>query len=302
LIFLSPANVPEIWMNSINVQIFLSILSLILVFIEYEKNKLNYFNTLLIVLSGFSGIYSCILTPIFYFKYAIFKTIQDKLNFLSILSCTIVQLSIIFYSKYNNLISSGKLHTVDLDLIQNFIYNVLVKSFLGISLTKLIYFKLNFSNFFLTSLVVISFLIIFLIIRNLLKKMQVDKKHNFILISFLYIFFATSLVVIVGATYKYVGGRYAALPSFYLLGLFLFLYKMFHEYKIKYFFSLLIVIAISTGLYEFRPNTKSSKNNYIKFLDCVGCPNWIDEVNRFDQNKNYYLKIWPYPLKTMTLN
>jgi hypothetical protein len=51
------------------------------------------------------------------------------------------------------------------------------------------------------------------------------------------------------------------------------------------------------GTYEFRPNSK-----YIKFLDCINCPEWKNEVIKWESNSEYSIKIWPYHRKAFHLN
>ena len=253
IVFISPQNVPEIWLNSINSQIY--------------------------------------------------KKIQDKFNFIIITVCTFIQLIIVLYSKYQNLIASGKLHSINLDLIYNFLYNTSIKSFLGTYFSKFIYFKLDLGvNFSVLLLMAAGFISLSLFVNFFKKNILLNKDEKFILITILYSFFATSIIVLVGATFQYVGGRYAVLPSLYLLCLFLFLFKILVGFKLRLLFLIMLIFSITTGAYEFRPVSKYSKYNYIKFLDCIKCPNWSDEVSKYESNKNYRLKIWPYPRKTMTLS
>ena len=303
LVFISPQNVPEIWLNSINSQIFFCILTFILLFKINDNNKISYLDSSIIGVAGLSGVYSCILTPIFFSKYLIYKKLQDKINFIIIFACTAIQLLIIFYSKFQNLIASGKLHSINLDLVYNFLYNTSVKPFLGTSLTKFFYFKLDLGlNNTVIVLVIIFFVSLFYLLNFLKKNYSLNKDEKFILFSIIFAFSATSLIVLVGATSQYVGGRYAVLSSFYLLSLVLFFFKILNSFKIKHIFLLLLIISISTGTYEFRPVMKNAKYKYIKFLDCINCPNWEDEVDKFNIDRNYNLKIWPYPSKSMTLN
>ena len=58
-----------------------------------------------------------------------------------------------------------------------------------------------------------------------------------------------------------------------------------------------IVEGLALGAYEFKNN-----NKFKKYLICVHCPNWSSEVEKFNKNNNYQIKIWPYPKKTMKLN
>ena len=304
IVFLSPQNVPEIWMNSINSQIFFCIISFILIFISFNEKSVNNFYLALIFLAGMSGIYSCVLMPVYFFKYYIYKTKQDFYNFLVIFGCFIIQSTLIIYSKFSNLIYSGKFHSIDFNILVNYIYNVFIKVFLGTSLTK--YFYSNFLNTdlnFIIYVIVLVFFIIFLFtFLNLKKKLIFNIHNNFIILSLLYALIFTSLIVMVGATGNYVGGRYAALPSFYLLCLVLIIYGLFNYSRIRLFFLSLITISILSGIYEFRPPTENIKHQYLKYLDCINCPNWSDEVEMFKKDENYKLKIWPYPRKNIKLN
>lgn len=306
LVFLSPINVPEIWLNSINSQIFLCIISYILVFSHYEKNKINYFHLILIFIAGLSGIYSCILFPIFFFKYIFFRIKQNLFNFLIIFICTITQLSLIFYAKLSNILYEEKLHTINFDLLVNFIYNVFIKTFFGTSFAKFLYnnFFGSILNIYLASILIILIILIilFFLYYFLKKNFLLNIENKFIIFSSFYSLIVTSLVVMTGAVGNYVGGRYAALPSFYFLMIILTFYIFFSKFKFKYYFYLIFFIFISTGVYEFRPQTKNVKHQYIKYLDCINCPNWKKEINEFQKDKNYHLKIWPYPSKTMSLN
>lgn len=306
IIFFSPLNVPEIWLNSINSQIFFCIITFILIFANYEKEKINYFHLILITLAGLTGIYSCILFPVFFFKYVIYKNKQNLLNFLSIFICTIVQLILILYGKLSNLLYEEKIHSINFDLFINYIYNVFIKAFLGTSLTK--YFYYNYLAYELNLYIISAFIIFLLIIisiflyNSLIKNSFLHTQNKFIIISSFYSLIATSLVVMIGAVSDYVGGRYAALPSFYFLVIVMVFYIFFSNSKIKNIFLLLLITSILTGFYEFRPPTYNVKHQYLKFLDCIDCPNWKNEILNFQKDKSYPLKIWPYPKKNMSLD
>ena len=52
-----------------------------------------------------------------------------------------------------------------------------------------------------------------------------------------------------------------------------------------------------TGSYEYKTN-----NKYNHFLMCIDCPIWKEEINKWKKYKDYSIKIWEYPRKTMQLN
>ena len=298
LVLLSPFNVPEIWLNSINSQIFLCILSFLVVLNKNEKQNINYLSIFIVLMAGFTGLYTCVLLPVFFFKYLKFKTLQDKYNLIILSFCTIIQFSIVIFSKTKNLLYEGKLHEVDINLIYNYLYNVPVKAFLGRNLTQFIYYNLNinikFASFFVC---MFALLITGYLIYYFKKNINIFNNNKFIINSLLYSFFSISILVLIGAVGPYVGGRYAALPSFFLITTALFLAIIIQNSKFKFFLYLILFISILSGAYEFKHN-----NKYKKYLICIDCPNWIYEVEKFRKNNDYRLGIWPYPRKTMKLN
>ena len=65
----------------------------------------------------------------------------------------------------------------------------------------------------------------------------------------------------------------------------------------KYFILFVLLISLLIGFLDYRYNAK-----YIKLLECVNCPSWIDEVKKWEKDNTYNLQIWPYPRKSMILN
>ena len=305
IVFICPQNVPEIWMNSINSQIFFCILSFVLLIINYQHDKIKLVNLGLLLISGLSGIYSCILTPIFFYKYYLFKKSQDFFNFLIILLCSIAQVIIIFYSKFTGSLYAGKIHFINLELINNFIYNVFLKSFFGGNLIKYFYFNLEtyFYVIILGSFLLFSFFIFFLLsFINDFKSFSAESK--FLAISLIYCFLSVSIIVMVGGVSNYVGGRYAVLPSFYMLLLVLLSISILRNNLMRFCLIILLITSNVVGFSEFRPNVLQINKNHhsLKSLDCIECPNWEEEVKKFRADNNHELKIWPYNNKSMNLN
>jgi len=295
LIFLfSPAIVPEVWANTINSQLFFCLLMLIYCFEDFKKKKLNILVTISVFFAGMSGLYSTILAPIFFYKYKSFKKIQDKRNYYIISFCLLVQLSIVFYAKFNNFIYQNKIHSINLELVINFIYNILFKSIFGIQ-SKIIIFTLNFDPIYY--LLIIFLFLIFIFYYFFKKYKNYLTKNIYSSLSLIYSFSAISLFVMIGAVSNYVGGRYAVVPSIIFLLIFMHLYNLLISVRIKYLFLSIIITSLSFGFYEYKNN-----NQYYEFLECVSCPDWRTEVQNWRQQPNYRLKIWPYTMnKTMSL-
>jgi len=295
LIFLvSPAIVPEVWANTINSQLFFCILMLIYCFEDFNKKKINIVVMISVFFAGMSGLYSTILAPIFFFKYRIFQKTQDRYNYFIISFCLLVQLLIVLYAKFNNFIYQNKIHSINLELFINFIYNVIFKSILGMQ-SKIIVSTLNFHRIYY--FLIISMLLFFVLCYLFKKYKNYLIKNVYSSLSLIYSFFAISLFVMIGGVSNYVGGRYAVVPSIIFLLILMHLSNLLNAFKIKYLFLTALITSLSFGFYEYKTN-----NKYYEFLECVSCPNWLTEVQNWRQQPNYILKIWPYTMnKSMSL-
>ena len=304
LLFISPPFVPEIWLNSLNCQIYLCLVAILILFIKNEKKKINYYFHANIFLACFSGIYSCVLMPLFLVRYYYKKTKYDLINGVIIVFATLIQLSIITYSKFANSLLESKLEiALNFDMFINFIYNNLSKPLFGRQTTHWIYENMNFFSFSISeiSLLILSFILIFLIYFIFNRKLTSKFKNDYILSSLTLIFILLSVVIFIGSTGTHLGGRYAVLPGILFL-LILFRLFTFSETKLmKFFFIFILGISLLSGIYEFRPPTKNVKHQYIKFLDCVNCPIWSEEVKKWREDEKYVIGIWPYPRKQFLL-
>ena len=133
------------------------------------------------------------------------------------------------------------------------------------------------------------------------RKLTSKFKNDYILSSLTLIFILLSVVIFIGSVGTHLGGRYAALPGILFL-LILFRLFTFSETKLmKFFFIFILGISLLSGIYEFRPPTKNVKHQYIKFLDCVNCPIWSEEIKKWREDEKYVIGIWPYPQKQFLL-
>ena len=110
-----------------------------------------------------------------------------------------------------------------------------------------------------------------------------------------------SSVVLIGSLGNYVGGRYAVIPGSILILIFLHFTSNLKSKFIKNFSLIMIMSSLFFGIYEFRPPTSNVSHQYIKFLDCINCPVWKKEVEKWKLDKSYVIKIWPYPSKSLIL-
>jgi hypothetical protein len=289
--------VPEIWVNTINSQVYLAILTLVVFLIKNQKDDLSVFQLALIAVSGLTGIYSCAIIPIFFLKFIKFRIKQDFYNFLILFIVTLIQFLIILYSKFNGLLYEKKINFyISYQEIISLYYNIFIKTFLG---RDLVIYLINFFN--LSSkiyLILISSIFVFFF-HFLFKKKYFLEENNlrFFIFVLIFQFLIVLFVILVGNTNDQVAGRYAVFPSVILLFIAIILFKSLKNKLFKYFFLFIIILSLLIGFLDYRYKAK-----YIKLLECVNCPSWIDEVEKWEKDNTYNLKIWPYPRKSMILN
>ena len=305
LLFCSPPFVPEIWLNTVNLQVYLCLISIIILFMKNLDINQKFLNHFIVFISGFSGIYTCSLLPLFAFNYFLKKNYYNLLNFLILSFATLFQLYLILYSKIeDNLHSSVLTGNINFQGFDLFIYNNVFKPFFGRQFVHLFWESLV--NFFSLLNHVYVILFIFLFLLSLLL-MNIKKIINFLYkdkttLYLVYIFFTVSIIIIFGSLGNYFGGRYAVIPGVTLILILFYLQSKIETRYLKFILIMLITSSIITGIYEFRPPTKNVKHLYIKYLDCYNCPSWKEELIIWKSDENYSLKIWPYPQKTMRLN
>ena len=299
LFFITTPNSPEIWANSINSQIYLFVSSFLILYFKYENNLVRPFEKFILLLSGLSGIYSCILTPLFFIKFYLKKTKNNFYNFLILFFCTLIQSSLIFYTKINNSLYVRKLDLAGEPIFyfKAFIYSFFAKPIFGRDL--LLYLDSLFFDLFKNSyFLIIFFLLIIISIFFLIRVNFIDfLKKDKILQSLILIYFLVLAVIFIGSDNFPPSGRYAAIPGLlFLISLYYVIINFDNKY-FKNFLKFLIILSLLVGTYEFRPNSK-----YIKFLDCINCPEWKNEVIKWESNSEYSIKIWPYHRKAFHLN
>ena len=299
IVLVSPAMNFEIWLNVINLQVYLGILTLVILFLKDEhKNVLFYF--ILIFVSGLSGIYSCIFMPLFFLKFINKRNNFNLICFLTIFFCVLLQIFIIYNSVKN--FPLGESNTA-LVLAFNtyetisYAYNVIIRSFFASSLPVYLagfleidlYAVFNNENLknilFSFSLLMIVALISFFIFCAISIK---DIKEKISYLTLLVLFFTISVVTVIGGVSDTLHGRYSALTGIILIFSFLHLSRVSSFFFIKKLSIILIFLTITFGIFDFR------HKKYIEYLDCIDCPNWSDEVKKYKLDNNYRIKVWPY--------
>ena len=198
----------------------------------------------------------------------------------------------------NNALHSSVLENdFSFDLLINFFYNIIAKSFLGRELTHLIWDKifLIINHSYLVFFSLISFVFLTFIILKF-KSIIIFIRNNYVLFNLIIIFLIISIIISLGSLGDQVGGRYAVIPGALLILCVLeILYKTTNSY-LKSVSAILLFISLIVGMYDFRPHYR-----YLKLLDCINCPDWKSEIKIWKSNKDHIIGIWPYPLKILDL-
>ena len=139
-----------------------------------------------------------------------------------------------------------------------------------------------------------------IIFLNFNKLINFCKKDQ-IFLNLIGMFIVISSVVIIGSLNNQLSGRYAVIPGTLLLLMYLHLLFTLKKIYLKSFFLILIFTSFVTGLYEFRPPTSNVKHQYLKYLDCISCPIWKEEIQKWQSDKSYIIGVWPYPKKKLIL-
>tara|TARA_B100001057_G_scaffold38451_1_gene34635 strand:- start:1403 stop:2671 length:1269 start_codon:yes stop_codon:yes gene_type:complete len=299
LIILTPVMSFEIWLNAINLQVYLGLLTIIILFSNSVQSKkiINYF---LLVLCGLSGIYSCALTPLFFLNFLRLKSKYNFICFFILFICSIIQLSLIIISSAINEIGySNTALILDFSRYESisFIYNTVIRAFLGSSLPKFIFdiFGLNLnvilSNESLKDLLFfislfISIILVFLIIWVF--KTFKKQEERIVFTYLILIFLILSFVVIIGGVSDSLHGRYSALPGITIVLTVLYIASNSEKTFLKNLSIIFICCSLIFGFYDYR------LKNYLVYLDCINCPDWKMEVKKYKNNKNYKPNAWPY--------
>ena len=301
IFFITGPHIPEIWANSVNSQIYLFFVSLLILYLKPDNKKNQILYPMLILISGLSAIYSCILTPLFFFKYLYTRKRNDLINSIILIVCSITQGTLIFYSKFMGQLYVGVTKT-SIDII-NLSYNFFAKPIIGRQPIYFFYENFGLESFGYNSMLFLFILLSVIVLSLLLKFKFIQfflKDHIFK--SLILIYILVFIVVIFGADNSQTSGRYAAIPGLLFLLIIFYLASNFPSRKLNNFFSILITISIIVGVYEFRPSTKNVRIQYIKFLDCINCPKWKSDIEKWKEDENSYLHVWPYPNKRFKLS
>ena len=303
LILFCSSFVPEIWVNSVNAQIYFCALSIVILYSKRNNNIIfKIINFVVLFIGGFSSSYVVVLFPFFFIKYYLIKSKNFFFQAFIVLFSFLFQLLFYFNSKNslnmidlnrgNAFLNNLSLEWINLYYLKIFIYNVFLRTVFS---KKIVVFFQDFVNYLdinkslLLSIIILIFISITVFLYKIISTISKDKEKALILLS-LSLIFITILTMIILVSGSYIYGRYAAILGFIFSLVVLFL--NFQRIKNKYLSRILNVVLVLiylSGIYQFRPN-----DYQIKFLDCLDdCKSWKEQII---SNSNDII-LWPYNSK-----
>ena len=303
LFILAPVMSFEIWLNGINLQVYLGLLTIIILFLEPNRTK-KVFNYFLLIVCGLSGLYSCALTPLFFWNYLKKKNKYNFICFSILFICLMIQLSIIFISSF---IVENEISNTIIIFEQNkyeaisYIYNIFIRAFFGSSFPKfimeiiginlnIVLYNENIKDllFFISLIISLIFIFFLIWVFNNFKKNEDKIILNYLILVFLII----SFLVVLGGVSDSLHGRYSALLGITLILIFLHIASNSKKTFLKNLSIIFLCSSLIFGFYDYR------LKNYLVYLDCINCPDWKIEVKKFKNDKNYkpilMQSAWPY--------
>ena len=220
------------------------------------NKKQRFENHFFVLLGGLSGIYTCALLPLFMIKFYFDRNKYNFINFLILCFSNVIQFLLILNSNINNSLHSSVLK-IDFskDMLISFIYNIILKPFLGRDLTHSIWMKISQINDNYYIWIILLFVLFLSISIINLKKIFYFLKENYTTSYLMIIFFIILGIIIFGSLGNQLGGRYAVIP-----GALLILIVLDILFKSKSFLLSFLLFFdfyyIASGIYEFRPNYK----------------------------------------------
>ena len=235
LVVICPTFIPEIWVNSVNAQIYLSVAAL---FILYSKNIQNllfrYSNPIILFIGGFSSVYVFFLTPFFFIKYNLLKDKYNLINLIILFVSFIFQIIFYFYSKLTEqMIFRNTNIEIDFNYLITFFYNTLAKLFFPKEVLISLYSFLFMESKMLTlSFITITLIIIIYSFNEIRKILKNNNIQLFITLSLIVILISLILIIILFSG-EYFAGRYSSIPGFIIC---LIIFNLtFQKIKSKFF-------------------------------------------------------------------
>jgi hypothetical protein len=300
---------PQVWLTTIGIQYWLCIITALILLDGFTSDikPTHVVKAIILILTGLTGVLSCIMTPIFIFKWVKSKSKQFILYISMLIMCSIIQILIFLQALLrhdnglnNRFVAHNKVSDLMYTSSLNFLGSLLIPkeniyvTFID-KLDKIIkYTMFNIMGKYRfgeeESIFIVTSFIIILVIMPLALHYITNIEYITVLMSSITVYLSSIILSI-----NVRGGpRYLFAPSAMLI-LFLIASYSKNTFSLAYriILSSVIAIIIIIHINDYVPSMNRTYND--------DWPVWKDEVHNWRLHKNYPLKIWPPPWQ-MNLN
>jgi hypothetical protein len=284
LLVVGPIAFPEVWLNSLNAQTYLGVLTLLIAFVPTSvvNNRRFVVGAAMLGIAGLSGLYSAAFAPLFWFE-AWRERTRRAISYAVIISAAgLVQLAIVLVAQGNDTTGSPRFSTPSLE--------DLWRSIVGRQLSTLVVGHEGAEELLRGSLrsgrgLVMTALAIALVV--LLFAFGRYSRDRTVLLQLGVAFVLVQLLVQLGALGDIVGGRYTVVPLAILTLMVVHAAASPMTRWLRWTAALLcaaILVAGVSGFWTYRKH----------LVQCSDCPRWSEEVESYEAGESTELEIWPY--------
>lgn len=299
IIILVPSS-DEAWLNTICSQFYFSLISLFILTENENLTRLkNWLYRFLLLISGLTGVLSCLLTPLFFIKWFMKREKESLIRFSILATCLAIQMVVAIKFPHTNAVANkSRFVPLDYSLFASIAFTHTISPiFLGFDNTLLIS---NMLSSVRSSLSIFRYLGNVLLLLEifffcfLLSATRYREYVYYLLGSYLFIFL-TSAALSVGdkfdQVYQMANTRYYFIPTAIVMLLLLFnihFKKDLPSILRSSFITLLLGISLFFSFQEFHQS-----NSYFSNINEYKSINWKHEISQWEKDNNYTINIWP---------
>ena len=276
----------EVWVNTINAQTYLALLTVLLLFVRVDEIRRlgSAVGVCLLVIAGMSGLYSVALAPLFFIS-ALWDRKVRRWGFAAAIGgAALIQAAVFLNSRSSGTVAESKTAIPAL--------GDAYRTIAGWQVTGLL-LRQNATSRLVSQartgagsggwIIGVLAVLLFGLLGVLLWK--APKRHvTALLVGALLI---TEVLVLIGGLGGEAGGRYAVVPVGILTLMLIYGTTVSSPPRLRWAAVAVLGLVLLVGLSQFW--TERPKN-----LRCIDCPNWKAEVAAHEQDPKDELQIWPY--------
>jgi hypothetical protein len=282
LLIVGPLAVPAVWLNATNVQVYLGVLAVLILFVDVDALGRNGFAgiALLLGLAGLSGLYAATLAPLYLFR--AFRERTRRMNVLAavVSLCAVAQIVVVARSNASGNLAQGRgsfrgFGVMTREVTAGHLSTFLFGGSLATRLSAHAYSFLGLLAFAFFGFVIAAVLAFVLA--------STPRRRTALLLAGAFVL--TEILVLFG-TRSSAGGRYLVVPLAIML--LIAVYGISARNRVASgIASVVCIAALVAGISTFWTGQPTT-------LRCIRCPEWSQQVRSWRADHSRPLVIWPY--------